>query len=200
MLGAPELVQIKGTDQPAAAQQLVGLPDRDRPVAGAESALVGRRWEMSAVEGLLQRATEGHGAVVTVVGPPSIGKSRLVREVTALAAARGVEVFSAFCESHTTQVPFHAVARLLRDATGVGLDGPTARAQIRAENPDADPDDLLLFEDLLGIADPEVALPRWRIRQVREIRGLSVGTGPVVPLCAGRAQFTSVYMASISAA
>ncbi|HEY6575929.1 MAG TPA: adenylate/guanylate cyclase domain-containing protein, partial [Mycobacterium sp.] len=160
-LGEPERVRIKGTDQPVAAQQLVGVFDRDRPVAGAESALVGRRWEMAAVEGLLERAIEGHGAVVTVVGPPGIGKSRLVREVTALAEAQGVEVFSGHCESHTSQVPFHAVARLLRAATGVGgLDGPTARVQVRAQAPEADPEDLLLFEDLLGIADPEVALPK----------------------------------------
>ena len=67
---------------------------------------------MSAVEGLLERAVEGHGAVVGVVGPPGIGKSRLVREVSAMAAARGVEVFTAFCESHASQVPFHAVTAL----------------------------------------------------------------------------------------
>ena len=78
---------------------------------------------MAAVEGLLHRAVDGRGAVVTVVGPPGIGKSRLVREVTALADAEGVEAFSAVCESHTTQVPFHAVARLLRAATDIeGLD------------------------------------------------------------------------------
>ena len=83
---------------------------------------------MSAVEGLLDRAVEGHGAVVGVVGPPGIGKSRLVREVAAMAAARGVDVFTAFCESHATEVPFHAVARLLRAVTGVGgLDGADAR-------------------------------------------------------------------------
>ena len=75
---------------------------------------------MSAVEGLLDRAIDGHGAVVGVVGSPGIGKSRLVREVAALAARRGVEVFTAFCESHTNDVPFHVVARLLRAATGVG--------------------------------------------------------------------------------
>ena len=72
-LGVPELVHIKGTDQPVAAQRLMGLSDHDRPAAGTESALVGRHWEMGAVQGLLQRATEGHGAVVTVVGSP--GKS-----------------------------------------------------------------------------------------------------------------------------
>ena len=97
---------------------------------------------MSAVEGLLDRAVDGHGAVVGVVGPPGIGKSRLVREVSAMAAARGVEVFTAFCESHTSQVPFHAVARLLRAATGVeGLDGQAARDRVRDRVPDADPED-----------------------------------------------------------
>ena len=30
-----------------------------------------------------------------------------------MASARGVEVFATFCESHTSQIPFHAVARLL---------------------------------------------------------------------------------------
>ena len=116
---------------------------------------------MSAVEGLLDRAVDGHGAVVGVVGPPGIGKSRLVREVSAMARPRGVDVFTAFCESHTSQVPFHAVARLLRAATGVeGLDEQTARDRVRARVPDADPEDVLLFDDLLGIADPKAALPR----------------------------------------
>ena len=78
-----------------------------------------------------------------------------------MAATRGVEVFTAFCESHTSQIPFHAVARLLRAATGVeGLDGRAARDRVRAQIPDADPEDLLLFDDLLGIADPDAPLPR----------------------------------------
>ena len=160
-LGEPELVRIKGADEPVRAHRLLGIGERHRAVGRAESNLVGRRWEMSAVEGLLDRAVDGHGAVVGVVGPPGIGKSRLVREVAAMARRRGVEVFTAFCESHTSQVPFHAVARLLRAATGVeGLDAQTARDRVRDRIPDADPEDLLLLDDLLGIADPDVALPQ----------------------------------------
>jgi class 3 adenylate cyclase len=104
-LGEPEAVRIKGSDEPVPARPLLGMGDQHHAVSRAESNLVGRRWEMSAVEGLLDRAIEGHGAVVGVVGPPGIGKSRLVRELSAMASARGVEVFTTFCESHTSQVP-----------------------------------------------------------------------------------------------
>ena len=109
----------------------------------------------------MERAVDGHGAVVTVVGSPGIGKSRLVREVAALAAAQGVEVFGAFCESHSTDIAFQVVARLLRAAFGVrGLGGSAARDRMRSRVPEADSEDLLLFDDLLGIADPEVELPK----------------------------------------
>jgi class 3 adenylate cyclase len=160
-LGEPEMVRIKGAEEPVPAHRLLGVSDRDRRAARAESALVGRRWEMAAVEALLQRAMEGHGSVVTVVGPPGIGKSRLVREVAGMAAVRGVEVFTAYCESHASDIPFQVVARLLRAATGVGgLDERVARELVRAQAADADPEDVLLFEDLLGIGDADVVLPK----------------------------------------
>ena len=160
-LGEPEMVRIKGAQQPVPARRLLGMADEPRGLGRAESNLVGRRWEIAAVEGLLERAIDGHGGVVGVVGSPGIGKSRLVREVTAMAAARGVEVFTTFCESHAGNIPFYVVARLLRAAFGVAdLDASAARAQVRAGVPDADPEDVLLLEDLLGIADPEVALAK----------------------------------------
>jgi class 3 adenylate cyclase len=160
-LSESELVQIKGADEPVAGYRLLGMEERRRPIRRVEPNLVGRQWEMSAVEGLLDRAIDGHGAVVGVVGSPGIGKSRLVREVAAMATARGVDVFTAFCESHASDIPFRVVARLLRAAFRVAdLDASAARTQVRARVPDAEPEDLLLFYDLLGIADPEAKLPK----------------------------------------
>jgi adenylate cyclase len=159
VLGEPELVQIKGADTAVRARRLLAIGARE-PVRRGESTLVGRTWELNTVTAILEEAIGSAGCVVNIVGPAGIGKSRLVRETAAIAAARGVAVFTTYCESHARDIPFHVVARLWRAAMGVeDLDAGPARAHLRAQVPDADPDDLLLLDDLLGIRDPAVALP-----------------------------------------
>ncbi len=160
-LADPEWVRIKGAEEPVRARRLLGIGPREGLVGHAEASLVGRRWEMAALDAMVERMIGGRGGVVGVVGPPGIGKSRVAREAAALAAGRGVEVFWTFCESHASEISFYVVARLLRAGGGVAdLDGDAARARLRALVPaDADPQDLLLLDDLLGIADPDVALP-----------------------------------------
>ena len=161
VLAEPEWVRIKGADEPVRARRLVRLAARRTALGGTEPRLVGRRQEMAALDAMVDGAINGRGAVVDVVGPPGIGKCRTARETAALAAGRGVEVVWTFCESHARDIPFHAVTRLLRAGTGVtDLDGTAARARVREQVPDADAQDLLLLDDLLGIADPEVALPQ----------------------------------------
>jgi len=159
VLGEPELVQIKGADEPVRARQLLAIGEH-RPSRRTESALVGRNWELNTITSILDEAISGAGCVVTVVGPPGIGKSRLIREAGAIAASRGVEVINTYCESHTCDIPFHAVARLLRAGTGTNdLDAVTARNHLRDQFQDADPEGRVLLEDLLGIRDTATALP-----------------------------------------
>jgi class 3 adenylate cyclase/RecA/RadA recombinase len=160
-LAEPEWVRIKGADAPVRARRLVAIGPRQGLVGRAEASLVGRRWELAALDAMTGQAIGGRGGVVNVVGPPGIGKSRMAREAAAAAASRGVEVFWTFCESHARDIPFHAVTRLLRAGTGVAdLDDDAARARVREQVPDADPQDVLLLDDLLGIADPDVPLPQ----------------------------------------
>ena len=136
-LGEPELVHIKGADEPVAAQRLLGMADRHRAVGRAESTLVGRRWEMSAVEGLLDRAIDGHGAVVGVVGSAGHRQEPSGARGGGDGGCAAVWRCSPPSASRTpADVPFHAVARLLRAATGVrGLDGQAARDRVRARVP-----------------------------------------------------------------
>ena len=153
-------MHVKGAEEPLPARRLLGAAAERRPIGRRESTLVGRTWEMNTVSGILDQAIKGAGCVAGVVGPPGIGKSRIVSEAVTLATARGVEVFIASCESHTREIPFHVVARLLRTVFGVSdLDEHAGRAQVRARIPDADPEDLLLLDDLLGIGDPDAPPP-----------------------------------------
>ena len=159
VLGEPELLRIKGADTPVKAWRLLAIGDH-APSRRGESPLVGRTWELNTVTAILEEAIGGAGCVVNIMGPPGIGKSRLVRESAAIAASRRVAVFTTFCESHASDIPFRVVARLLRTGLGVSdLDDRAARARIRAQVPNADPEDLLLLDDLLGIGDAAVGLP-----------------------------------------
>ncbi|MCV7196385.1 adenylate/guanylate cyclase domain-containing protein [Mycobacterium angelicum] len=160
VLGEPELVQIKNRTDPVAARRLLSIGGRREPSALRESTLVGREWELPALAAALDRSINGRGSVVGLVGPAGVGKTRLLAEAVTLAESRGVAVFSAFCESHATDIPFRVAARLLTAVGQLdGLDDETARERMRARIPDADPQDMLLIDDLLGIADPDVPAP-----------------------------------------
>ena len=159
ILGAPELLHIKGAAEPVPARRLLKI-NTGAFRLGSATTLVGRRWELGTIGSLLDEVTDGAGAVVTIAGPPGIGKTRLAREAAVTAGERGVAMFSTYCESHSGDIAFRVVTRLLRAITGVNdLDTTAARDSVRAQFPDADPQDVLLFDDLLGIADPAVPLP-----------------------------------------
>jgi adenylate cyclase len=160
VMGEPEMVRVKGCGDPIVARRLLAMAMEHDVKLRQEPTLVGRRWEMAAVEGILERAIDGRGGVVALTGSAGIGKTRLARETGRLAERRGIEVFSTYCESHASDIAFQVVARLLRAGTGViGLGSEVARARVREQMSNVDPEDLLLLNDLLGISDPAVALP-----------------------------------------
>ncbi|OBF32442.1 cyclase [Mycobacterium sp. ACS1612] len=156
VLDAPETVHIRGFDEPVTARKLLQTGPQQELGPRAVTSFVGRRWEMAAVEGVLDRSVEGHGSIINVVGPAGIGKSRIVAETSALASSRGIPVFFTYCESHAREVPFQAVSRLLRAAFGVEelADDEAARSSLRARVAGAQDGDLVLLEDLLAIREP----------------------------------------------
>jgi adenylate cyclase len=159
ILGAPEFVRIKGAVELVPARRLLKI-NTERLQLRSATTLVGRSWELGTIDSLLDEVTDGTGAIVTVAGSPGIGKTRLAREAAVTAGERGVAVFSTYCESHSSDIAFRVVTRLLRAITGVNdLDPTAARDSVRAQVPDADSQDVLLLDDLLGIADPALPLP-----------------------------------------
>ena len=159
-LGPTEMVHIKGAAEPVPARRLLSTAAERDQVDRNAPTLVGRSWELNAIAEILDEASTGAGCAVNIVGPPGIGKSRLAQEVIALAVDREMDVVRTFCESHASEIPFQVVARLVRAGMKVDdLDDESARARVRALVPDADSEDLLLLDDLLGIADPDTVEP-----------------------------------------
>jgi class 3 adenylate cyclase len=81
VVGPSELLVVKGKPAPVMAARLVGLaeevPAFERPI---RSRFVGRERELGALRDRVALARDGEPQLVTVVGEPGIGKSRLIRE------------------------------------------------------------------------------------------------------------------------
>jgi class 3 adenylate cyclase len=89
--------EVKGSSVPQRVFDLMGrAPSRDRvEAAGARGGLspfVGREREQAALRAALERALEGDGQVVALVGEPGVGKSRLAHEFTEQYAAEAIAV------------------------------------------------------------------------------------------------------------
>jgi adenylate cyclase len=102
VLSEPESIHIKGSPSLVTARRLLAVARTGDSVARNVSILVGRDWEVSTFEAMLNQSINGKGRIVGLVGPPGIGKSRLAGEITSLAANRSFQVFSTQCESHTS--------------------------------------------------------------------------------------------------
>ena len=160
VLGDAESVLIKGSESPVVARRLLATANDGGRSRRQLATLMGREWELNTIAGLLDQSIDGNGRVVGLVGSPGIGKSRMIGEVTALAAENGVEVVTTYCESHTKDVPFHVGARLLRNLFAISNLAPdAARAKVRRVMQDAESEDLLLLEDLLGLRAPDTPPP-----------------------------------------
>jgi DNA-binding NarL/FixJ family response regulator len=75
-------------------------------VAAANGRLLGRRAELAAVDGALQQLERRRGAVIAFSGEGGIGKSRLLDELGARAAARGHLVLSGRASELERELPF----------------------------------------------------------------------------------------------
>jgi class 3 adenylate cyclase/tetratricopeptide (TPR) repeat protein len=82
-----EPLTLKGKQQPVAAWQALRVKMRrrgERPALGLEAKLVGRDGELGLLRQTFHRVqNEGRPALVTVLGPAGVGKSRLASELLA---------------------------------------------------------------------------------------------------------------------
>lgn len=170
-------LELKGKSALVRAWRLLsGVPTAAEPgeAAGVEAPLVGRAAELDRLNAVLDDAIDARACrLVSIVGSPGLGKSRLATEFAALARGRAVTV-QGHCEPTGEGNTFLPVAEIVREVAGIGEADAAeiVRAKLQAMNPD-DPDRDRLVEataGVLGVAQPASAQETfWALRRGLEV-------------------------------
>ncbi len=137
-------LEIKGRSRPVQAFRLLEIA----PVSAAfdrrlDAPLAGRRKELGALKKALRLAlSEQRARVVTVIGPPGIGKSRLAAEIAR--RAKDVTSLAGRCLSYGEGITYWPLREVLEEAAG-GEERDAILAALEAETPPPAPEIALLF-------------------------------------------------------
>ena len=155
-------LEFKGKAQAVEAYRLVGRRETE---LRRRAPFVGRREERALLELLWSSAHKGNTHVVSVVGEPGVGKSRLLSELTPRDAALDLRVT---CSGERA---FGAFLDLVERVLG-GAPSDHAELRAKAEALGVDPDDALLLAPFLGLGG---APPAVRMADEQRKRQLFAG-------------------------
>jgi class 3 adenylate cyclase/tetratricopeptide (TPR) repeat protein len=135
-------VDAKGKREPVPAWLVIGEGVSARPAVG----FVGRDRELEALATTWQRVVdERRPHLITVLGPPGIGKSRLGREFLGGVERQGARIVSGRSLPYEEQTGYRASAEQVRGVAGILVTDPPAVARTK------------LMETLPGlVTEPEV--------------------------------------------
>ena len=166
-----DAVDAKGKSEPVAAWLAVeaALAPADRPLAA--TPLVGRDRELELLRSVWSRAAdERRPHLVTLVGPPGIGKSRLCREIYALVSADGARIVRGRCLPYEEKSGYQAFGRIVYAASGIlESDAPAVvREKLEAHvheivPPEEAADAIRYLSLLLGVGEEREAKTRGSI-------------------------------------
>ena len=130
-----EPIEAKGKSEPVQVWELVGARE-DAAARGERIGLefVGREAELEALRGFCEDMLERPlPAIATVIGPPGIGKSRLIDELTRALGER-CDVYSGRCLSYGEGITYWPIEEILKDAAHISHndDSETASAKLGA--------------------------------------------------------------------
>jgi class 3 adenylate cyclase/tetratricopeptide (TPR) repeat protein len=165
-------IEVRGKQDAVGAYRLVALRDGSDGASRSEAPLVGRRDAIDQLEWALERAVaERDCRLVTIVGAPGIGKSRLAHEFVTSVDGRAT-VLRGRCLPYGEGITFWPLAQMVRQAAGIGeTDGPDEsieRLQALLE-PDADAHSIAeTIAHLTGLRETSGAVAEgfWAVRRL----------------------------------
>jgi class 3 adenylate cyclase/tetratricopeptide (TPR) repeat protein len=170
---------VKGKKEPVEAFALgpaLGLKE----AGPTQTPLVGRERELEAFRSALAAADSGTGCLIEIVGPPGIGKTRLLAELRRLAGE--LTTLTAACELYSASTPYYPFRTLLRRAFGIDVAadaaaaGEALRALVREASPELRPWEPLLAVpldvDLPETREVAELDPEFRTQKLEEVTAL----------------------------
>ncbi len=153
-----EPFMVKGKARPVHASIVGDLAEATIDTDPDEIPLVGRAGEMRTLREALEGARDRRGGIVQLVGPPGIGKSRIVRELVRL--AEGFTVIERRARMYRAATPYLFAGGLVREALGLRPgDAPEPVVRRLVDRMAVDrPEDLPwlpLLRDALDVALPD---------------------------------------------
>jgi class 3 adenylate cyclase/tetratricopeptide (TPR) repeat protein len=125
---AIEPLTLKGKAEPVPAYRLVSVRDRSRGRETGGASFVGRETEMARLWSTLFEAEREKGArLVTVVGDPGVGKSRLIKEF-AEGVGADARVVRGRCLPYGDGITFWPLAEIVREAASIASEDPLETA------------------------------------------------------------------------
>jgi class 3 adenylate cyclase/tetratricopeptide (TPR) repeat protein len=118
-------LELKGKQNLVAAYRLVGVVSMAEPPPRLDAPLVGRQDTLAQLEWALERTvTEKSCRLVSILGAPGIGKSRLAHEFVARLGEQAT-VLRGRCLPYGDGITFWPLAAMVKQAAGIGEgDGP----------------------------------------------------------------------------
>jgi class 3 adenylate cyclase/tetratricopeptide (TPR) repeat protein len=170
-----EPLELKGKAEPVKAWRLLDVERQAPGVARRlDSRLIGRRRELGLLDEAVQRAEgERMCQLVTVLGSPGAGKSRLAGELIDSLTGRAT-VVQGPCLPYGEGITFWPVTEMVKGAAGIAeADGADeVRAKIALLLPEGDDRDLVVdrISSLLGATEGSGALQElfWAVRRLLE--------------------------------
>jgi class 3 adenylate cyclase/tetratricopeptide (TPR) repeat protein len=124
-----EPLHAKGKSEPVTAYRLLGVASPGAVRQGGGTPFVGREVELMLLEAQFEAAVEERRCrLVTVVGEPGVGKSRLAAELIDGLGPRARAVRGA-CLSYGEGITYWALAQVVRELAGIG--GELSREAVR---------------------------------------------------------------------
>ncbi len=190
-------VNVKGLAEPVEVFELIGAGmARTRMQAAAARGLtrfVGRDAELDTMRRALDRAREGRGQIVAVVGEPGVGKSRLVWEFTRSHRTQGWLILESGSVSYGKATPYLPAIGLLKAYFHLegGDDARTITEKVTGKLLTLDRTLEPLLPALLALLDVPVEDGQWRDldpaerrrRTLDAVKRLLLRESQVQPLC-----------------